>query len=89
MENTKPIPDQTWQHKSSGNAYAILASGKECLVAGDLRDEYFSSSASERESLEQEINFSADMVFYTNSDRKFVRREADFLNKFELIEEVK
>jgi hypothetical protein len=64
MENTKPIPDQTWQHKSSGKNYTILASGKECLVAGDLRDEFFSSSASERESLEQEINFSDGMVFY-------------------------
>jgi hypothetical protein len=86
---TKPIPDQIWRHKSSGNNYTILASGKECLVAGDLRDEFFSSSASKREPLEQEINFSDGMVFYANSDRNFVRRKADFLDKFKLIEEAK
>jgi hypothetical protein len=87
MENTKPIPRQTWRHKESGNIYDVVFNFPEVVPAGGLRREL--RQLLDKSNIQLAYQFSKDTVFYSHAGCVYVRREADFLDKFELIEKAK
>jgi hypothetical protein len=82
---TKPIPGQSWRHNESGNCYQVIQKPDDYVFAGQLREEW--STSSDQPALRAEIESLGGMVFYGHEYRDFVRREADFLEKFTLVAE--
>ena len=82
---TAPASGQLWQHNESGSCYRIIQESDDYVFAGQLRKEWDESS--DRPALRTEIESLAGMVLYRRMCRDFVRREADFVEKFTLVSE--
>jgi hypothetical protein len=82
---TKPTPGQLWRHNKSGQHYRIIKESDDYVFAGQLRKEWDASS--DRPALRAEIESLVGMVLYQGKGGDYVRREADFLEKFTLVVE--
>ena len=82
---TAPTPGQLWRHNESKKCYRIIQESDDYVFAGQLRKEWDASS--DRPALRAEIESLAGMVLYRRAYRDYVRREADFLEKFTLVSE--
>lgn len=87
MSGHKPVPGQLWRHTKSQHCYRIIDSSDDYLFAGDLQDEWDQTPNIDKPALRREIESLVGMILYRRMHRDFVRREADFLAKFTLIQE--
>ena len=82
---TKPTPGQLWQHNESKKCYTVIQESDDYVFAGQLRKEWDASS--DKPAPRAEIESLVGMVLYRRQYRDFVRREADFVEKFTLVSE--
>jgi len=81
----QPTPGQLWQHNESGNCYKIIQESNDYHLAGQLRKEWDASD--NKPALRAEIKSLVGMILHRRAYRDYVRREADFLEKFTLVAE--
>jgi hypothetical protein len=79
----QPTPGQLWQHNESKKCYQIIQESDDYVFAGQLRKEW--NVSSDQPALRAEIESLVGMVLYRRHYGDFVRREADFVEKFTLI----
>ena len=81
----QPTPGQLWRHNESKQCYTIIQESDDYVFAGQLRKEWDASS--DRPALRAEIESLVGMILYQGKGNDYVRREADFLEKFTLVVE--